>query len=49
MAGFAMECTATLGYEVFTLGSAETNISVGAGYGFAGGELTDYPDAIRNS
>lgn len=43
MAGFATEGTATLGYGVFTLGSAETNLSVGAGYGFAGGELTDYP------
>ena len=31
--------TATLGYGVFTLGHAETNLSVGAGYGFE----SDYP------
>ena len=33
MAGFAAEGTATLGYGVFTLGHAETNLSIGAGYG----------------
>ena len=43
MAGLAGEGTATLGYGVFTLGHAETNLSVGVGYGFVDGELSDYP------
>lgn len=42
-AGFAAEGTATLGYGVFTLGHAETNLSIGAGYGLLDGELSDYP------
>ena len=43
MAGFADEGTATLGYGVFTLGHAETNLSIGAGYGLIDGDLSDYP------
>ena len=43
MAGFAAEGTATLGYGVFTLGHAETNLSIGAGYGLIDGDLSDYP------
>ena len=39
----AVLATATLGYGVVTLGHAETNLSVGAGYGFINGELSDYP------
>ena len=43
MAGFAAEGTATLAYGAITLGSSETNVSFGAGYGLAGGEMTNYP------
>jgi len=43
MAGFAAEGTATLGYGVFTYGDAETNLSVGIGYGYIDGELSDSP------
>lgn len=43
MAGFAGEGTATLGYGVATIGHAESNLSVGAGYGLMDGEFSDYP------
>ncbi len=43
MAGFAAEGTASMGYGVFTAGHSETNLSLGVGYGFVGGELADYP------
>lgn len=43
MAGFAAEATATLAYGVFTVGHAETNFTLGAGYGLIGGELSRYP------
>ena len=43
MAGFASEGSASLGYGVFTLGTSESNLSVGAGYGFFSGEFSKYP------
>lgn len=43
MAGFAAEGTATLGYGVATLGDAETNLSLGVGYGLLDGAFSDYP------
>ena len=43
MAGFAGEGTATLGYGVYTIGSSETNLTVGAGYGFISGQLSNQP------
>jgi len=43
MAGFAAEGTATLAYGVFTLGTSETNASLGAGYGIIDGTVSDYP------
>ncbi|MEY5042404.1 MAG: hypothetical protein RLZZ414_1968 [Bacteroidota bacterium] len=43
MAGFDAEVSASLGYGVFTLGSSESNLSVGAGYGFFSGEFSKYP------
>ena len=46
MAGFAGEGAATLGYGVLTLGSSESNLSIGAGYGFIGGDLSDYPSMM---
>lgn len=43
MAGFAGEGTATLGYGVYTIGSSETNLTVGAGYGLISGQLSNQP------
>ncbi len=43
MAGFASEGSASLGYGVFTLGTSESNLSFGAGYGFFSGEFSKYP------
>lgn len=43
MAGFASEGSASLGYGVFTLGTSESNLSLGAGYGFFSGEFSKYP------
>jgi len=43
VAGFAAEGTATLGYGIFTYGSSDSNLSAGLGYGFAGGEVSEYP------
>jgi small nuclear ribonucleoprotein (snRNP)-like protein len=43
MAGFAGDGTATLGYGVYTLGSSETNLTVGAGYGLIFGEFSNRP------
>ncbi|MCF8374417.1 MAG: hypothetical protein K9H64_22540 [Bacteroidales bacterium] len=44
--GITGEGTAALGYGVFTFGSSESNLSLGAGYGLSGGELSDYPGVI---
>jgi small nuclear ribonucleoprotein (snRNP)-like protein len=43
MAGFAGESTATLGYGVYTIGSSESNLTVGAGYGLISGEFSNQP------
>ncbi len=43
VAGLAGEGTASLGYGVFTVGHAETNFTVGAGYGFISGEASQNP------
>jgi small nuclear ribonucleoprotein (snRNP)-like protein len=43
MAGFAAEGTATLAYGVVTTGDAESNASLGIGYGFSSGEVLPYP------
>ena len=43
VAGFASEGFATLGYGAFTLGHADTNISLGVGYGIFEGEISDSP------
>lgn len=43
MAGFAARGAATLGYGVVTVGHAESNITLGAGYGFVSGEFAEYP------
>ncbi len=43
LAGFAAEGVAALPYGVVTLGSQETNASLGIGYGLANGELSRYP------
>lgn len=43
MAGFAAEGTSTLGYGVYTFGSSETNVTIGAGYGLIAGELSNRP------
>lgn len=43
LAGFSGESVAALPYGVVTLGSQETNASLGIGYGFAGGESARYP------
>ena len=43
MAGFASAGTASLGYGVFTLGTSESNLSVGVGYGFISGEFSKSP------
>lgn len=43
MAGFAAQGTAALGYGVFTLGNSDSNMTLGLGYGTAGGDITDSP------
>lgn len=43
VAGLAGEGTASLGYGVFTVGHAETNFTIGAGYGFINGEVSQNP------
>jgi small nuclear ribonucleoprotein (snRNP)-like protein len=43
MAGFAEEGTATLAYGVYTFGSSETNLTVGAGYGLISGNFSNRP------
>ena len=43
LAGFASAGTASLGYGVFTLGTSESNLSVGVGYGFFSGEFSKSP------
>lgn len=43
MAGILDGGILTLGYGVVTYGQAESNISIGTGYGFADGDLFDYP------
>lgn len=43
LAGFAREGFATLGYGAFTFGHADTNVSLGVGYGFFEGEMSDSP------
>lgn len=43
MAGFAAEGTSTLGYGVYTLGSSESNITIGAGYGLISGNFSNRP------
>lgn len=43
MAGMGSSGSATLAYGVTTLGSAESNISVGVGYGLIDGDLSEYP------
>ena len=43
IAGFAAEGVATLSYGVFTFGSSESNISLGAGYGLVDGEFSAHP------
>jgi hypothetical protein len=43
VAGFVGEGSATLGYGVFTYGNSETNLSLGIGYGFMSGELSQNP------
>lgn len=43
MAGISNYGTATLGYGVFTFGDAESNLSIGAGYGLIDGGFSDRP------
>jgi small nuclear ribonucleoprotein (snRNP)-like protein len=43
MAGFAGDGTATLGYGVYTIGSSESNLTVGAGYGLISGKFSNRP------
>lgn len=43
MAGYPGEGTATLGYGVYTLGSSESNLTVGAGYGLISGQFSNRP------
>ena len=43
MGGIAGEGSAILPYGVFTLGTSETNVSLGAGYGIIDGTVSDYP------
>ncbi len=43
LAGFSSEGVATLGYGAFTFGHADTNVSLGVGYGFFEGEISDSP------
>lgn len=43
MAGYAGEGTATLGYGVYTIGSSETNLTIGAGYGLFSGQFSNRP------
>lgn len=43
LAGFASEGAVALPYGVVTLGSRETNASLGIGYGFADGAFSRYP------
>jgi small nuclear ribonucleoprotein (snRNP)-like protein len=43
MAGFSTVGTASLGYGVITFGSSETNLSLGAGYGYQSGHLSNTP------
>jgi small nuclear ribonucleoprotein (snRNP)-like protein len=43
MAGVASQGSASLGYGVFTFGNSETNLSLGAGYGYFDGTLADNP------
>lgn len=46
VAGFASEGVATLTYGVFTFGSSESNISLGAGYGLVDGEFSAHPSVM---
>ena len=46
MAGFAADGASTLGYGVYTLGSSETNITIGAGYGLIAGEFSNQPTVM---
>jgi small nuclear ribonucleoprotein (snRNP)-like protein len=43
MAGFSTEGTATLGYGVYTFGSSESNLTIGAGYGLISGQFSNRP------
>ncbi len=43
MVGMASGGSASLGYGVFTFGNSETNLSLGAGYGYFDGKLADRP------
>ena len=43
MAGIGIEETATLAYGVYTFGSSETNLTVGAGYGLISGNFSKRP------
>ena len=43
MAGIGIEETATLAYGVYTFGSSETNLTVGAGYGLISGNFSNRP------
>ena len=43
MAGFSTEGTATLGYGVYTFGSSESNLTIGAGYGLISGNFSNRP------
>jgi len=43
VAGIAADGFVSLGYGVVTLGSTETNLTVGGGYGIGNGELSEFP------
>ena len=43
MAGFSTEGTATVGYGVYTFGSSESNLTIGAGYGLISGNFSNRP------
>ena len=48
MTGFEAERISTLAYGVYTLGSSETNVTIGAGYGLIAGEFSNRPTIMAS-